>query len=100
MAPENGDALGATRSDPATCFPPAVAIGASWDPAVATRIGDAIAREARAAGVDIVLGPGVNIKRSPLCGRNFEYLSEDPLLSGLLGSAYVQALQAGASGPP
>jgi beta-glucosidase len=81
-------------SVPATCFPPAVAVGSSWDPEVAARIGAAIGREARAAGVAVVLGPGVNIKRSPLCGRNFEYYSEDPLLAGALGTAYVRALQA------
>ncbi|KQU07046.1 beta-glucosidase [Rhodococcus sp. Leaf7] len=86
------------RSDesgtPATCFPLAAAVGASWDPAVARAIGAAIAIEARAQGVGIVLGPGVNIKRSPLCGRNFEYYSEDPLLSGVLGAAHVEGQQA------
>jgi beta-glucosidase len=85
---------GMTGSAPATCFPPAVAVGASWDPEVAARIGAAIGREARAAGITVVLGPGVNIKRSPLCGRNFEYYAEDPLLAGVLGAAYVRALQA------
>lgn len=89
----DGDNFGVSTSLPATCFPPAVAVGASWDPAVAARIAAAIGREARALGVDIVLGPGVNIKRSPLCGRNFEYYSEDPLLTGVLGSAYVHSLQ-------
>jgi beta-glucosidase len=98
MTDGGGDNLGLSESAPATCFPPAVAIGSSWDPAVAERIGTAIAQEARAAGVDIVLGPGVNIKRSPLCGRNFEYLSEDPLVSGVLGTAFVRALQAGGVG--
>ncbi|HET6874707.1 MAG TPA: glycoside hydrolase family 3 N-terminal domain-containing protein, partial [Acidimicrobiales bacterium] len=77
----------------ATCFPPAVAIGSSWDPAVAARMGEAIGREAAAFGVAVVLGPGINIKRSVLCGRNFEYYSEDPLLAGTLASAYVRALQ-------
>src|SRR5689334_16054400 len=86
--------VGMTDSAPATCFPPAVAVGASWDPEVAARIGAAIGREARAAGITVVLGPGVNIKRSPLCGRNFEYYAEDPLLAGVLGAAYVRALQA------
>jgi beta-glucosidase len=93
MKDEGGDNLGLAESAAATCFPPAVAIGSSWDPSVAERVAAAIAREARAAGVDIVLGPGVNIKRSPLCGRNFEYLSEDPLISGVLGAAYVRSLQ-------
>jgi beta-glucosidase len=77
----------------ATCFPPAVAIGSSWDPEVAARMGKAIGREAAAFGVAVVLGPGINIKRSVLCGRNFEYYSEDPLLAGGLGAAFVRALQ-------
>ncbi|WP_239525964.1 glycoside hydrolase family 3 C-terminal domain-containing protein [Microbacterium sp. B35-30] len=98
MMDGGGDNLGLAESARATCFPPAVAVGSSWDPVVAERIGAAIAREARAAGVDIVLGPGVNIKRSPLCGRNFEYLSEDPLVSGVLGAAFVRSLQAGGVG--
>ncbi|XVQ82934.1 glycoside hydrolase family 3 C-terminal domain-containing protein [Microbispora siamensis] len=88
------DHLGLNESIPATCFPPAVAVGSSWDPEVAARIGAAVGREGRALGVAVVLGPGVNIKRSPLCGRNFEYYSEDPLLSGVLGAAHVAALQA------
>ena len=88
-----GDNFALTPSEPATCFPPAVAVGTSWDPAVAERIAAAMGSEARTFGVDVVLGPGVNIKRSPLCGRNFEYFSEDPLLSGVLGAAYVRGMQ-------
>ncbi|MFI7028644.1 glycoside hydrolase family 3 C-terminal domain-containing protein [Microbispora rosea] len=88
------DHLGLNESIPATCFPPAAAVGSSWDPEVAARIGAAVGREGRALGVAVVLGPGVNIKRSPLCGRNFEYYSEDPLLSGVLAAAHVAALQA------
>jgi beta-glucosidase len=87
------DHLGLHDAVPATCFPPAVTVGSSWDPGVAGRIGAAVGREARALGVQVVLGPGVNIKRSPLCGRNFEYYSEDPLLAGLLGAAHVQGQQ-------
>ena len=87
------DHLGVNDSRPATCFPPAVAIGSSWNPALAEEIGAAIGREAREVGVDVVLGPGINIKRSPLGGRGFEYFSEDPLLTGVLGSAWVQGLQ-------
>jgi beta-glucosidase len=87
------DEIGLLESLPATCFPPAVAVGSSWDPAVAERIGEAIGREARALGVHVALGPGVNIKRSPLCGRNFEYYSEDPLLAGVLGAAHVRGQQ-------
>ncbi|RNI17888.1 beta-glucosidase [Flexivirga caeni] len=88
-----GEELGLNAASPATCFPPAVAVGCSWDPQVAHRIGETVAREARSLGVDIVLGPGINIKRSPLCGRNFEYYSEDPHLSGELGMAHVQGQQ-------
>jgi beta-glucosidase len=88
------DNLALFESDKATCFPPGVAIGSSWDPATAARLGTALGREAAAQRVDVVLGPGVNIKRSPLCGRNFEYYSEDPHLSGILGAAFTRALQA------
>ncbi|GAA5078264.1 beta-glucosidase [Thermocatellispora tengchongensis] len=88
------DNLALFESDKATCFPPGVAIGSSWDPAMAARLGTALGKEAAAQGVDVVLGPGVNIKRSPLCGRNFEYYSEDPHLSGVLGAAFTRALQA------
>jgi beta-glucosidase len=77
----------------ATCFPPAVALGSSWDPGLAERVAAAIGAEARAHGVHVVLGPGINIKRSPLCGRNFEYFSEDPLLTAELGGAMVRGLQ-------
>jgi beta-glucosidase len=87
------DQIGLLQSAPATCFPPAVAVASSWDPQVAERIGAAVGREARALGVPVVLGPGVNIKRSPLCGRNFEYYSEDPLLAGVLGAAHVRGQQ-------
>jgi beta-glucosidase len=87
------DHLALNESSPATCFPPAVAVGSSWDPDVAAGIGAAIGREARALGVHVVLGPGVNIKRSPLCGRNFEYYAEDPMLSGVLGAAHVRGQQ-------
>ncbi|RQP09818.1 MAG: beta-glucosidase [Microbacteriaceae bacterium] len=92
------DHLAMFDSDPATCFPPGVAIGSSWNPALAAELGAAIGREAAASGVDLVLGPGINIKRTPLCGRNFEYYSEDPLVSGVLGAAYVRALQAAGPG--
>ena len=78
---------------PATGFPTASAMGASWDRDLVRRVARAIGEEARAEGVQVVLGPGVNMKRSPLCGRNFEYFSEDPLLSGELGSAYVEGVQ-------
>lgn len=89
----NGDHLGLGDSLPATCFPPAVAMGAAFDPELLERVGRALGAEARAAGVHVLLGPGLNIKRSPLCGRNFEYLSEDPIVSGVLASALVRGLQ-------
>ncbi|MGW0197515.1 glycoside hydrolase family 3 C-terminal domain-containing protein [Nonomuraea sp. NPDC003201] len=93
---QTGDAdhMGIHESLPATCFPPAVAVGSSWDSTVAARLAAAVAREARALDVQVSLGPAVNIKRSPLCGRNFEYYSEDPLLTGVLATAHVKALQA------
>ncbi|WP_433675908.1 glycoside hydrolase family 3 C-terminal domain-containing protein [Microbacterium gorillae] len=78
---------------PATGFPTASAMGATWDRRLMRRVAAAIGEEARAEGVQVVLGPGVNMKRSPLCGRNFEYFSEDPLHSGELGVAYVAGLQ-------
>lgn len=88
------DHLGLHDSRPATCFPPAVAVGSSWNPDVAARVGSAVGRQSRALGVHVALGPGVNIKRSPLCGRNFEYYSEDPLLTGALAAAHVRGQQA------
>lgn len=89
----DADHLGINDSLPSTCFPPAVAVGSSWDAEIARQVGAAIGREARSFAVSVVLGPGVNIKRSPLCGRNFEYYSEDPLISGVLGAAHVNGLQ-------
>ena len=88
-----GDDVGVDGSEPATCFPPAVTIASSWDEALAAEVAGAVAVEALAQGVDVVLGPGLNIKRHPLCGRNFEYFSEDPLLSGRLAAAVVRGLQ-------
>lgn len=90
---ETGDHLGLAESRPATCFPPAVTLASTFDPELLERVGAALGDEARSQGVAVLLGPGVNIKRSPLCGRNFEYLSEDPLVSGVLGSALVRGLQ-------
>ena len=90
---ELGDSL------PATCFPAAAALASSWDPELVRRVGEALGREAAAEGVAVLLGPGVNIKRTPLCGRNFEYLSEDPYLAGRLGAAYVEGVQSQGVGP-
>ncbi len=78
---------------PATCFPTASALAASWDVYLVEEIGKAIGEECQENNVQIILGPGVNIKRSPLCGRNFEYYSEDPILSGAMGSAWVRGVQ-------
>ena len=90
-----GDHLGLNASLPATCFPTAATVANSWDTALAEEVGEALGSEARSQGVDILLGPGLNIKRSPLCGRNFEYFSEDPYLSGKLAAAYVSGIQRG-----
>lgn len=90
---DNPDHLGLGRSRPATCFPPAVTLASSWDVDLVEEVGMALGREARACGVSVVLGPGLNLKRSPLCGRNFEYYSEDPLLGGRLAGAMVRGIQ-------
>lgn len=80
-------------AETATCFPTAVTAASSWDVEILEEMGKAIAEEAKALGVSTVLGPGINIKRSPLCGRNFEYMSEDPFLAGNLATAYVNGVQ-------
>ena len=87
------DMLGVNESRKATCFPAEVTTAGSWDPELLTAIGSAIGQEAREQGVGLVLGPGANLKRNPLCGRNFEYFSEDPLLSGKLAAAMIRGIQ-------
>jgi len=87
------DNFGIHNSEPATCFPTSAATACSWDTELLSQIGRAIGEEARANGVALTLGPGLNIKRNPLCGRNFEYFSEDPYLSGKLGAAYINGEQ-------
>lgn len=82
----------------ATCFPTASAAACSWDEELIEEIAGAISEEAKEAGVGVVLGPGVNMKRSPLCGRNFEYYSEDPLLSGKMAAAFIRGLQKNGTG--
>ena len=89
---EGGD-NGVSESEPATAFPTAAATASGWNPENTRRMGEAIAEECRYYGVNTLLGPGVNIKRNPLCGRNFEYFSEDPLLAGVMGAAEVTGVQ-------
>ena len=87
------DHLGLNPSVPATCFPTSATVANSWDPELGEAVGAAMGEEAAAQGVSVLLGPGLNIKRSPLCGRNFEYFSEDPYLAGKMAAAYVRGIQ-------
>src|ERR1700756_1604419 len=87
------DARDLLHGQPATCFPLAVATASAWDPDLLRRMGQALGDECRAMDVAVLLGPGINLKRSPLGGRNFEYFSEDPLLTGVLATAWVNGLQ-------
>lgn len=87
------DHLGINQSEKATCFPTASASASSWNPELLRRMGEAIGEEALHYGVDVVLGPGVCMKRNPLCGRNFEYFSEDPYLAGVMGTNWIQGVQ-------
>jgi len=88
------DMLGINDSLPATCFPAEVTTANSWDQELANKIGAAIGKEARALGVGLVLGPGANMKRNPLCGRNFEYFSEDPYLAGKMAAGFIKGVEA------
>lgn len=88
-----GDHLGLNESLRATCFPTAATVANSWDEKLGEEIGMALGGEAAAQGVHVLLGPGLNIKRSPLCGRNFEYFSEDPYLAGKMAAAYIRGIQ-------
>ena len=82
-----------SKALPATCFPTAAALGSSWDLGLLERVGQALGIESRSLGVAVLLGPGANIKRHPLCGRNFEYFSEDPVLSGELAASFIRGVQ-------
>ena len=88
-----GDHLGLNASVKATCFPSAATVANSWDLELAEKVGEALGREAAAKEVGVLLGPGLNVKRSPLCGRNFEYFSEDPYLAGKMAAAYIRGIQ-------
>lgn len=90
---QGADMLGVNQSRSATCFPAAVTTAGSWDPALLAEIGTAIGEEAKAQGVGLVLGPGANLKRNPLCGRNFEYFSEDPFLAGKLAAGFIRGVE-------
>ena len=87
------DHLGLNPSVPATCFPTSSATACSWDEALGEAVGEAMGEEAAAQEVAVLLGPGLNIQRSPLCGRDFEYFSEDPILAGKMAAAYVRGIQ-------
>lgn len=89
----SSDQLGINRSEPATCFPPAVTLASTWNTKLVEAVGQAMGEEAIAQDVSIILGPGANLKRSPLCGRNFEYFSEDPLLTGEMAAAMIRGIQ-------
>ena len=87
------DHLGLNPSVPATCFPTSSATACSWDEKLGEAVGEALGEEAAAQEVAVLLGPGLNIQRSPLCGRDFEYFSEDPILAGRMAAAYVRGIQ-------
>lgn len=90
---QDADMLGVHASREATCFPAEATTAGSWDPALLEAVGAAIGEEARAQGVGLVLGPGANLKRNPLCGRNFEYFSEDPYLAGKLAAGFIRGME-------
>ena len=88
-----GDHLGLNASLPATCFPTAAGVANSWDEELEQRVGVALGEESMEEDVNVLLGPGLNIKRNPLCGRNFEYFSEDPYLSGKMAAAFIRGVE-------
>ncbi len=96
--PSTADHLGVNESVPATCFPTAVTLGSTWDPTLIEEVGAALGRECRANDVSVLLGPGLNIKRHPAGGRNFEYFSEDPFVAGKMAAAMVRGIQAQGEG--
>ncbi len=92
--PDGGDQLGLGGSLPATCYPTAATMANSWDPALGEELGRMLGEEAASEDVCVLLGPGLNIKRNPFCGRNFEYFSEDPYLAGKMAAGYIRGIQA------
>lgn len=90
---ESSDNIGISNSVPATCFPTASALASSWDDELIYKVGEHLAKECKVENVSVLLGPGVNIKRHPLCGRNFEYFSEDPILTGKLAANFIKGVQ-------
>lgn len=90
---EGADHLGIQESVKSTCFPTAVGLASTWNRSLIKKMGEALGKECQSEGVSIILGPGANIKRSPLCGRNFEYFSEDPYLSSEMAAAYIKGVQ-------
>ncbi|MDE5549044.1 MAG: glycosyl hydrolase, partial [Clostridia bacterium] len=95
---DDDESIGIKTSFPATAFPPAVNIASSWSVYVAKKLGDALGKQCLDQDVSVILGPGTNIKRSPICGRNFEYLSEDPYLAGKLSRNYIEGVQSNGVG--
>ena len=95
---QHADHLGMQASVPATCFPTAVTLASSWNRDLIFAVGAAIGQECQAENVSVLLGPGVNIKRNPLCGRNFEYYAEDPYVAGQMATAFVDGVQSTGTG--
>ncbi|MCK4898480.1 MAG: glycoside hydrolase family 3 C-terminal domain-containing protein [Anaerolineales bacterium] len=89
----DSDQVGLSESIPATCFPTASALAATWNRELVYQVGEALGEECQEEKVGVILGPGVNIKRSPLCGRNFEYFSEDPYLTGEMAKSHINGVQ-------
>ena len=87
------DHLGLNASLPATCFPTAATMANSWNEELGEKMGEALGEESAALGVNVLLGPGTNMKRNPRCGRNFEYFSEDPYLAGKMAASYIRGIQ-------